>query len=68
MTAAYAVTIEGKLYAMGETTLAAQRAFDHQISGATSAMKSRMWMRSVLVELDADAASEAAECLDAPWN
>jgi hypothetical protein len=64
-TCAYAMTIDGGLYAHGETIRAAHAAFERQIAGGTAAVRRRLWDRVRLLPLDADAASELAECVAA---
>jgi hypothetical protein len=66
--AAYAVTIDGRLYGYGETKVGARSDFRQQIAGASLGMQALMFARIIFVPLDADAASEAAECIDAPWD
>jgi hypothetical protein len=63
--AGFAVLIDGRLYAHGKTFAEATADFSRQIAGASSAMKSRMKARADIVCLDADEASEVAECIAA---
>ena len=52
-------------YGYGETLVACTKSVDYQIGGATSAMKSRLWMRIESRPVDADEASAIVEMLEA---
>ena len=63
----YAAICNGRLYAYGANAAHAMIEFRRQIAGADNATRFRMLHALEIVRLDADAASEAAECIDAPW-
>lgn len=59
----YAVLIDDRLYAYGNTHNQALRVFRAQIAGGLAAARAAMWDRAVFVELSDDDASETAECI-----
>lgn len=61
-----AVTINGGLYAYGETREEAVATFRRQIAGADHGQRSSMLRRCVLTALSPDEASEVAECIASP--
>lgn len=62
---AYAVLVDGRLYAYGRNREQAIRVFREQINGGLAAHRASMWDRAVIQPLEDAEASEIAECIAA---